>query len=523
MPSLALRLTLLSAALLGLLAAEARASTTGKITFASNRDGNFEIYAVDPVGTNPTRLTTNADLDTEPVFSPDGSKIAFASYRDNSYEIYVMNADGSQQTNLTNHPAGDTSPAFSPDGSRLAFASARDGGESDIYVMQAEGSGQTRLTDDPAPDTDPVFSPDGSKIAFKSYRDEAGYYDVYVMNADGSGQTNLTASPGIDADPAFSPDGSKIAFTSIRDGNFEIYVMNSDGSGQTRLTDNPGEADYQPAFSPGGAKIVFTSYEATGDPLMSVMNADGSGRTRLTTQWAEQPNWGVSQGEEDQDRDDDAVPDNSDNCPDTANADQADRDQDGIGDVCDPTPLPDNEAPSVTIARPVEGASYAQGATVIAQYSCTDTGGSGLTSCVGSIADGAALDTSRAGTKTFTVTARDEAANVTTKTVQFTVTATCRNVLTELAARLRTVTPLLAGIPGVGLKLAELTAALAAKLDLFGRRLCVGELPTDDVARACRQIRDQYDRLWWFQWVPGVVDVERQLRAAYAELGCGRL
>ena len=36
------------------------------------------------------------------------------------------------------------------------------------------------------------------------------------------------------------------------------------------------------------------------------------------------------------DRDGDGVPDNTDNCPDIANPDQADSDGDGDGDACDP-------------------------------------------------------------------------------------------------------------------------------------------------------------------------------------------
>ena len=44
-------------------------------------------------------LTDHPDhYDWRPTWSPDGSKIAFASERDGNYEIYVMNADGSNST-----------------------------------------------------------------------------------------------------------------------------------------------------------------------------------------------------------------------------------------------------------------------------------------------------------------------------------------------------------------------------------------------------------------------------------------
>ena len=43
------------------------------------------------------------------------ARIAFASDRDGDGDIYVMDADGSNQINLTHHPAGDRSPSWSPE------------------------------------------------------------------------------------------------------------------------------------------------------------------------------------------------------------------------------------------------------------------------------------------------------------------------------------------------------------------------------------------------------------------------
>ena len=66
----------------------------GKIVFTSDRDGNSEIYVMNPDGSGQTRLTNNGAIDADPVWSPDGTKIAFWSERDGPAEIYVMNADG---------------------------------------------------------------------------------------------------------------------------------------------------------------------------------------------------------------------------------------------------------------------------------------------------------------------------------------------------------------------------------------------------------------------------------------------
>jgi hypothetical protein len=63
-----------------------------------------------------------------------------------------------------------------------------------------------------------------------------------------------------------------------------------------------------------------------------------------------------------------------------------------------------------------------QGQVVSADYSCADqANGSGLASCHGDVAAGAALDTSTAGDHTFTVTATDGAGNSATATRSYTV------------------------------------------------------------------------------------------------------
>lgn len=69
-----------------------------------DRDGaaNWEIYVMDSNGGNVTRLTNNTANDGLPAWSPDGSTIAFASDRDGVWAIWAMNPDGSNQRKLFN-------------------------------------------------------------------------------------------------------------------------------------------------------------------------------------------------------------------------------------------------------------------------------------------------------------------------------------------------------------------------------------------------------------------------------------
>jgi WD40 repeat protein/DNA-directed RNA polymerase subunit RPC12/RpoP len=253
-----------------------------KIAFASDRDGNYEIYIMNEDGSGLKRLTNNPDEDVFPSWSPDGRKIAFESRRDGNPEIYVMNADGSEQTNLTNSTSWDQFPSWSPDGQNIAFHSLRDENH-EIYTMNSDGSELKRLTNNSNHDMGPSWSPDGRKIAFFAQRD--GNPEIYIMNPDGSEQTRLTNNSAHDMSPAWSPDGKKIAFVSDRDTNFEIYVMNSDGSEQRRLTKNSVN-DENPSWSSDGKKIVFVS-NRDGNREIYVMNADGSEQKRLTNNPAE--------------------------------------------------------------------------------------------------------------------------------------------------------------------------------------------------------------------------------------------
>lgn len=93
-------------------------------------------------GTGQTRLTNNAFWDDEPTASRDGKRIAFASDRDGNDEIYTMDIDGSNVLRLTNNQAKDGLPAFSPDGTQIVFFSERDGNV-EIYRMNVDGSDQT--------------------------------------------------------------------------------------------------------------------------------------------------------------------------------------------------------------------------------------------------------------------------------------------------------------------------------------------------------------------------------------------
>jgi hypothetical protein len=84
----------------------------------------------------------------------------------------------------------------------------------------------------------------------------------------------------------------------------------------------------------------------------------------------------------------------------------------------------DDTDPTVTLTTPADAAVYDRDQVVAADYACADEdGGSGLESCVGTVPDGDAVDTSTLGTHSFTVTARDGQGNSSSVTHSYRVVA----------------------------------------------------------------------------------------------------
>ena len=99
---------------------------------------------------------------------------------------------------------------------------------------------------------------------------------------------------------------------------------------------------------------------------------------------------------------------------------------------CFPSPNPtlhstlisnDTKAPVITITTPKADQVIVQGTVVKADFSCDDGTGVGVASCVGTVADGSAIDTATVGTRSFTVTATDKEGKVSTQTVSYSVVA----------------------------------------------------------------------------------------------------
>jgi FG-GAP repeat len=88
-------------------------------------------------------------------------------------------------------------------------------------------------------------------------------------------------------------------------------------------------------------------------------------------------------------------------------------------------------APTASITTPANGAMFTVGQSVAASYACADgAGGPGIATCSGTVADGAAVNTTTGGTHTFMVTATSKDGQ--TRSVSSTYTVLAAPVLSGL-------------------------------------------------------------------------------------------
>ena len=84
-----------------------------------------DLWSVPRAGGEARRLTAGPGVETDPVFSPDGSQIAFTGEYDGNVDVFVIPASGGVPKRLTYHPGRDRAVSWTPDGKRVLFSSHR--------------------------------------------------------------------------------------------------------------------------------------------------------------------------------------------------------------------------------------------------------------------------------------------------------------------------------------------------------------------------------------------------------------
>ena len=273
-----------SFSLLSILAASAQSlpNTTRLLRFPTTNDREIvfcyagELYTVGKDGGTARRLTSGPGYTSFPRFSPDGKQVAFASEYDGNREVYVMPAEGGSPKRLTISATlgrDDVSDRMGPNNIVMAWENTKP-----LIVFRSRmksfndfiGSLFTVGLDAELPQQVPVprggftsFSPDDSKMAFnrvfREFRTWKHYRggmadDIWIHDFKTGATENLTNNPAQDICPMWGPD-NKIYFISDRDGRMNLFVIDLVSKETKQLTNFK---DFDIKFpSIGKESIVF--------------------------------------------------------------------------------------------------------------------------------------------------------------------------------------------------------------------------------------------------------------------------
>lgn len=263
----------------------AKAPATTKIVFTSTRDGNSEIYIMNPDGSKQVNLSRNDAEDWNPVWSPNGAQILFASNRDGPYDLYVMDADGRGVRKVFRNREERTAPTWSPDGKKIAYVQGAEPNQA-IYIATKDGRSARKLTDGFMPS----WSPDGHEIAFVSGGVQHARLSIFNLRIHTPETLLQNEMPWV-VYPTWSPRGDKIAFSEI-DGAFhqgflqwtraQLHTVNRDGTELHRIARDEKAVATGSTWSPHSDQLIYTDLVIHPEPAsLQLFKTDIHGRNTV--------------------------------------------------------------------------------------------------------------------------------------------------------------------------------------------------------------------------------------------------
>jgi Tol biopolymer transport system component len=238
-------------------------SGTGTVAYRAGGAGSRQLTWVDRTGrTVGVANEPDAHAPRLPELSPDGERVAIQRSVQDNRDIWLLNLIRGQMTRLTFDAAEEVDPIWSPDGMRIAFGSNRTGPR-DLYMKQSNGSGaEERLVESPNTKAAQDWSRDGRWLMYYEIDPTTGR-DLRALDmASPERSVRVIANtPAQELLASFSPDGRWVAYQTNESGRFEVVVQPfPDAGGKWQVSTAGGVA---PRWRADGKELYFLAPDAT--------------------------------------------------------------------------------------------------------------------------------------------------------------------------------------------------------------------------------------------------------------------
>ncbi|HSG91947.1 MAG TPA: protein kinase, partial [Pseudomonadales bacterium] len=235
-----------------------------------------------------TQLTSTADLEEWPAWSPDGERFVCSQETDGVKRLVIHGISDRTVTPLPTGPGDAIQAAWSPDGSRIAFVRSqrpdRKLSPSDVYGYFFEGGDVWQISPGDAEPTplveeafNPAWSPDGTRLAVDARW--AGARRIWTTDAAGRNPRQITSDDSeanYHVSPSWSPDGRRIVYRTVETTQSDLAVVDLATGASWALTTDQFQ-DLHPVWSADGGAILFCSNRAGGINVWSIA-VDAEGR-----------------------------------------------------------------------------------------------------------------------------------------------------------------------------------------------------------------------------------------------------
>ena len=197
---------------------------------------------------------------TSPELSPDGRHVAVMRDVLNNRDIWLIDLLRGGATRFTSDAAVDSYPLWSSDGTRISFNSNRQG-IFDLYVKPTGSeSSEEPLLESPRTKIPVDWLRDGRFLLYQEVDPQTGW-DVWALPMSGDRTRIAIANTSFEERGGqFSPDGRWVAYQSNVTGPFEIYVRSFPGPGGTWKVSAAGGTD--PRWRADGRELFFIAPDA---------------------------------------------------------------------------------------------------------------------------------------------------------------------------------------------------------------------------------------------------------------------